>query len=223
MKLITEYIEQVQTTIEEGVVGTGKKAYYIHGPCLVGESENKNRRTYPMPLLVREATRINETYIKDNRCYGELGHPSGPTINMERVSHMIKELKQDGNIFMGKAKIMDTPYGNIAKNFIDEGARLGVSSRGMGSLKENNRGSMIVQDDFRLATPFDIVADPSAPGAFVNGIMEGREWVWSSQGILEEVVIDSYKRRILGTPRRELQKTFVSVFEDYMNRLSRKF
>ena len=124
---------------------------------------------------------------------------------------------------MGKAKIMDTPYGNIAKNFIDEGARLGVSSRGMGSLKENNRGSMIVQDDFRLATPFDIVADPSAPGAFVNGIMEGREWVWTSHGILEEVVIDSYKKRILTTSRKDLQKVFVSVFEDYINRLSGKF
>ena len=220
MKLMCEVNESVNFLVEEK---EGKKHFFIEGIFMQADLPNRNGRMYKSNILEREVNRYNTEYVKENRAFVELGHPSGPTINMERVSHMIKELKQDGNIFMGKAKIMDTPYGNIAKNFIDEGARLGVSSRGMGSLKENNRGSMIVQDDFRLATPFDIVADPSAPGAFVNGIMEGREWVWSSQGILEEVVIDSYKRRILGTPRRELQKTFVSVFEDYMNRLSRKF
>jgi hypothetical protein len=168
--------------------------------------------------MEREVNRYVDEHIKQNRAYGELGHPSGPTINLERVSHMIKELREDGNNYIGRAKIMDTPYGNIVKNLMDEGARLGVSTRGMGSLKERN-GCMEVQDDFHLATAADIVADPSAPDAFVHGVMEGKEWVWDN-GILKEVDIAGYKNRINEAARsRRTESEVLDVFRSFISKL----
>ena len=176
MKLITEVNEDIKVAITEAAEG-GKKAYHIEGVFMQGDLKNRNNRIYPLNTLAKEAARYNENYIQKNRAYGELGHPQGPTINLERVSHMIKELKQDGSNYVGRAKITDTPYGNIVKNLIDEGASLGVSSRGMGTLKAQRDGSQQVQDDFYLATAADIVADPSAPDAYVNGVMEGKQWL----------------------------------------------
>ena len=166
--------------------------------------------------MEREVDKYNQTYIKSNRSLGELGHPQGPTLNLDRVSHIIKEMKMDGNTVYGKAKILDTPYGNIVKNLIDEGVRLGVSSRGMGSLKQVN-GINEVQDDFSLAT-VDIVADPSAPNAFVNGIMEGKEWIWNN-GVLEEKYIASYKNTIRKASSRELDEAKLEVFKDFISKL----
>jgi hypothetical protein len=182
------------------------------------EQKNRNNRSYPKHIMEREVNRYVDEHIKQNRAYGELGHPSGPTINLERVSHMIKELREDGNNYIGRAKIMDTPYGNIVKNLMDEGARLGVSTRGMGSLKERN-GCMEVQDDFHLATAADIVADPSAPDAFVHGVMEGKEWVWDN-GILKEVDIAGYKNRINEAARsRRTETEVLGVFRDFISKL----
>ncbi|MEC9106366.1 MAG: primosomal protein, partial [Candidatus Neomarinimicrobiota bacterium] len=172
MKLITEINEDLEYIVE----GTGdSKSMYINGVFMMSETKNRNGRIYSKPILFNEVNRYRTEYVDKNRAFGELGHPEGPTINLERVSHMIKELKEDGNNIVGKAKIMDTPYGNIVKNLINEGAKLGVSSRGMGSLEEKG-GANYVKDDFYLATAADIVADPSAPDAFVDGIMEGKEW-----------------------------------------------
>ena len=182
MKLICEVTEDLETLIEEKE-GSGKN-YYIKGVFLQAEQKNRNGRVYPMETMQKEVDRYNGQYVKTSRAFGELGHPDGPTINLERVSHLIKEISQDGNNFIGKAKVMDTPYGKIVKNLIDEGAKLGVSSRGMGSLKSAG-GTQIVQKDFHLATAADIVADPSAPQAFVEGIMEGKEWIWDN-GLLKE-------------------------------------
>lgn len=178
MKLVTEISEEINFSVLEEE-STGKKSHFIEGIFLQGDITNRNGRSYPSETLAKEVKRYNEEYIKQNRAYGELGHPNGPTINLERVSHMIKDLRQEGSNFIGKAKILDTPYGNIVKNLMDEGARLGVSSRGMGTIKERN-GVNVVQDDFMLATAADIVADPSAPQAFVNGVMEGVEWVYDA-------------------------------------------
>ena len=194
MKLIKEdNFDSVRCITESNE--SGKKALFIEGRFLVAEEPNKNRRIYKMNTLEREVNRYTEEFVKTNRALGELGHPDTPSINLERVSHKIISLTREGNTFIGKAMILETPYGNIVKNFIDSGVSLGVSSRGMGSVVANNEGVNVVQDDFRLATAADIVADPSAPGAFVNGIMEGKEWLFV-EGRYVEVDIDNAKRQI---------------------------
>ena len=216
MKLITEVVEDIQLITE--ATEDGKKNYFIEGIFMQGNLKNRNGRMYPVQTLEREVKRYSDEYINKNRAYGELGHPQGPTINLDRVSHMIKEMYKDGNNFRGKAKIMDTPMGNIVKNLMDEGATLGVSSRGMGSLKAKN-GANEVQDDFYLATAGDIVADPSAPDAFVEGIMEGKEWVWDN-GLIKEVDVSSYRDTVNEAVRkRKEQDAFVSVFEDFLRKL----
>lgn len=216
MKLITETIESVKYLTEASE--NGKKCLYIEGPFLVAEQGNRNRRMYRLNTLKREVDRYNEEFIKTKRALGELGHPDTPTINLERVSHLITELRQDGNTFIGKAKILDTPYGQIVKNFIDNGVNLGVSSRGMGSLVPGDNGLNIVQDDFRLATAADIVADPSAPGAFVNGIMEGKEWLFV-EGRFVEVDIDNAKRQIKKASSRQLEEVAIKLFENFISKL----
>ena len=215
MKLITEVTEQINVINE--ATESGKKEFFIEGPFLQAEKKNRNGRIYPMSVMEREVNRYVTEYVDKNRAYGELGHPSGPTINLERVSHMTKTLRKEGSDYIGKAKIMDTPYGNIVKNLMSEGATLGVSSRGMGSLKEKN-GVMEVQDDFWLATAADIVADPSAPDAFVRGIMENKEWIWDN-GIIKEMQVDTYKKTIQKTPAKDLSKVQMRVFEDFISKL----
>lgn len=216
MKLFTELVEEVKYLVEDK--GNGKKDYYIEGIFLQGDIKNRNGRVYKSDTLAKEIKRYNEEYVKQNRAFGELGHPSGPTINLERVSHLIKSIDQDGSNFIGRAKIMDTPYGNIVKNLMSEGAKLGVSSRGMGTLKQNNEGVMEVQDDFFLATAADIVADPSAPDAFVRGIMEGVEWVWSN-GVLKAQQIEEMKREIQRTPSRRLEEAKLNAFKQFIQSL----
>ena len=215
MKLITEVTEQVNIINE--ATESGKKEFFIEGPFLQAEKKNRNGRIYPMAVMEREVNRYVAEYVDKNRAYGELGHPSGPTLNLERVSHMTRSLRKEGSDYIGRAKIMDTPYGNIVKNLMSEGATLGVSSRGMGSLKEKN-GVMEVQDDFWLATAADIVADPSAPDAFVRGIMEGKEWVWDN-GIIKEIDVDTYKKTIQKTPAKNLEQVQMRVFEDFISKL----
>ena len=215
MKLITEVTEQINVINE--ATENGKREFFIEGPFLQAEKQNRNGRIYPMSVMEREVNRYVTEYVDKNRAYGELGHPSGPTINLERVSHMTKSLRKEGSDYIGKAKIMDTPYGNIVKNLMSEGATLGVSSRGMGSLKEKN-GVMEVQDDFWLATAADIVADPSAPDAFVRGIMEGKEWIWDN-GVIKEMPVSTYKKTIQKTPAKDLQEIQMRVFEDFISKL----
>ena len=217
MKLISESIEDIEYIMENDA--EGKKNYKIRGVFLQAELKNRNNRIYPLPILEKEVARYNKDYVKKNRAFGELGHPDGPTVNLERVSHMITKLTADGNNFIGEAKIMDTPYGKIVKNLINEGAKLGVSSRGMGSL-EPRRGANVVKDDFYLATAADIVADPSAPGAFVEGIMEGKEWIWDN-GAVREVDIAAYKKELdmvyqMKEARREKE---LEIFENFMSKL----
>lgn len=215
MKLITETIEEVNLLVEES---NGRKNYFIEGIFLQGEIRNRNGRVYPIDILEREVGKYSESYIANNRALGELGHPDGPTINLDRVSHKITNLRREGNNFVGKAKLLETPMGKIAKQLLEEGVRLGVSSRGMGSLEQKN-GANYVRDDFMLATAADIVADPSAPDAFVNGIMEGKEWIWES-GILKEVQVDKYKRYVSeSTCRADLEKRTLKVFEDFLYKL----
>lgn len=214
MKLIKEHINDVEYITEET---NGKKNYSIRGIFLQSEMKNRNGRIYPKEILQREVTRYNKEFINQNRAFGELGHPDGPTVNLERVSHMIKKLYPDGNNFIGEAKIMDTPYGKIVKNLIDEGAKLGVSSRGMGSLS-TQRGANYVTDDFYLATAADIVADPSAPDAFVEGVMEGKEWIWEN-GILVEKEIDQLKREIEAAKRAQLAEVKARVFKNFLSKL----
>ena len=214
MKLITEINESIEYIVEEK---NGKKSMHINGVFMMGETKNRNGRIYPHNILMKEVDRYNTEYVDKNRAFGELGHPEGPTINLERVSHMIKELKPDGNNVIGKAKIMDTPYGNIVKNLIDEGAKLGVSSRGMGSLEERG-GTNYVKDDFYLATAADIVADPSAPDAFVEGIMEGKEWVWDN-GVIKEAIISNMKRNIVKAPSKNLDETKLRAFNSFLSKL----
>jgi len=214
MKLITETLEDVQYIVE----GTGNdQKYFIKGIFMQAEQKNRNGRVYPIATLRKEATRYVDTYVKNNRAFGELGHPDGPQINLERVSHMITSLDEDGNNFIGKAKVMDTPYGNIVKNLMKEGAKLGVSSRGMGSLK-SQAGANVVQPDFYLATAADVVADPSAPNAFVEGIMEGKEWVWDN-GILQEREISNYHDQIEKTSRVNLEEQKLNLFKDFLSKL----
>ena len=218
MKLMCELMEDVEMLVEKDE-STDQKNYYIKGVFLQAEQKNRNGRVYPLTTMQKEVDRYSKQYIDTNRAFGELGHPDGPTINLERVSHMVKELKQDGPNFVGKAKIMETPYGKIVKNLIDEGAKLGVSSRGMGSLKTLG-GSQIVQDDFHLATAGDIVADPSAPMAFVEGIMEGREWIWNN-GILKETDVQEIKNQIVKefAKKTRNETTIVSSFETFLSKL----
>lgn len=215
MKLITEVIEDIKILKEEKK--DGKKDYFIEGVFMQGNLQNRNGRIYPMEVLKKETDRYIKEYVEKNRAYGELGHPQGPSINLERVSHLIKELKYEGTNVIGRAKIMDTPYGNIVKNLMDEGAVLGVSSRGMGSIKDV-KGSKQVQDDFYLATAADIVADPSAPDAFVQGIMEGVEWVWDN-GVIKEVQIAEYKKKIDESARNLREDVKIKAFEDFLSKL----
>jgi len=215
MRLIREEINDAQYIIEE--VGGGKKNYSIKGIFLQGDLKNRNGRIYPTNVLHKEVTRYNKEFINKNRAFGELGHPEGPTVNLERVSHMIKKLYPEGKNYIGEAKIMDTPYGKIVKNLIDEGAKLGVSSRGMGSLVQKN-GHNYVGEDFYLATAADIVADPSAPDAFVEGIMENKEWVWNN-GILVEQDVAAWKQELIKTKRIELAEKKASVFKDFLSKL----
>jgi len=215
MKLITEECRQLQYISEET---GGKKQLFIEGVFLQSEVKNKNGRMYPEEILAREVERYNKEYIDPKRAYGELGHPEGPVINLERVSHMITDLKKEGKNFVGKAKIMsETPYGKIVSSLLNEGAQLGVSSRGMGSLKKNKEGVNIVQDDFFLATAADIVADPSAPNAFVEGIMEGREWVWES-GIFKEADLQQAKKEIGNSNKRNREEKILGLWENMVSK-----
>lgn len=214
MKLITEAIENIQVLEEEK---NGKKLLYIEGVFLQSELKNRNGRMYPFETLNREVGRYNEEYVKSKRALGELGHPDGPTVNLDRVSHRITSLRAEGNNFVGKAQILDTPMGNIARNLLKEGVQLGVSSRGMGSIDKREDCS-IVQDDFMLTTAADIVADPSAPDAFVNGIMEGKEWVWNN-GILKETVVDKYQSYVSKSTHKNLEERTLKVFEHFLSGL----
>ena len=216
MKLITEEISNVKI-ITEGK-GAGKKLY-IEGVFLQGEIKNRNGRMYPMETLAREVTRYNEQFVSKGRALGELGHPDGPTVNLDRVSHKITSLVQEGNNFKGKAQILETPMGKIAKSLLDEGVMLGVSSRGVGSLKMTNEGHKVVGEDFMLATAADIVADPSAPDAFVQGIMEGKEWVWEG-GILREQLAEKTQKRINTlVDQRRLEEHKLNLFNDFLSNL----
>ena len=214
MKLITETIEDVKLLTEEK---DGKKLLYIEGVFLQSELKNRNGRMYPFSVLEREVKRYNEEYVQSKRALGELGHPDGPTINLDRVSHRITSLRAEGNNFIGKAQILDTPMGNIAKSLLGEGVQLGVSSRGMGSI-EKREDVAVVRDDFMLTTAADIVADPSAPDAFVNGIMEGKEWVWDN-GILKEREVAKYQRYMDGATRQDMEARTLRVFEDFLGKL----
>ena len=216
MKLITEEISSVKFITE----GKGaKKKMYIEGVFLQGEIKNRNGRMYPVSTLAKEVGRYNESFVKKGRAVGELGHPDGPTVNLDRVSHKITSLKQEGNNFIGKAQLLETPMGKIAKSLLDEGVQLGVSSRGIGSLREDRTGCKVVGEDFQLATAADIVADPSAPDAFVNGIMEGKEWVWDG-GILREQLASQTKKRINTlVNQRALEEQKLNLFNDFLSNL----
>ena len=216
MKLIRENIEEVKYITEASE--SGKKNLYITGPFLVYDKPNKNNRLYTKDTLANEVKRYNEEFVKTNRALGELGHPDTPSINLERVSHKIVSLEDNGEAFIGKAMILETPYGQIVKNFIDSGVNLGVSSRGMGSLMQTKEGYNLVQDDFRLATAADIVADPSAPGAFVNGIMENKEWLFV-EGRFVEMDIDSAKKQIRQASRKDIEQVALTLFENFIRKL----
>lgn len=216
MKLFCDINEEITILKEE--VSPGLKNYFIEGVMLQANIRNRNNREYPMEVLEPEVDRYRKAFVDQKRAFGELGHPDGPIINLERVSHMITNLRREGNNFIGRAKIMDTPYGKIVKNFIDEGAKIGVSTRGMGTLEQKGSHS-VVKGDFQLATAADIVADPSAPDAFVRGIMEGKEWVWDN-GILKEKTVEEMRRTIIKTPSRRLDETKVEIFAKFMRNLA---
>ena len=213
MKLITEEISSVKFITE----GKGaKKKMYIEGVFLQGDIKNRNGRMYPVNTLAKEVGRYNESFVQKGRALGELGHPEGPTVNLDRVSHKITSLRQEGNNFIGKAQLLETPMGKIAKSLINEGVTLGVSSRGVGSLKEDNKGCKVVGEDFMLATAADIVADPSAPDAFVSGIMEGKEWVWEG-GILREQLAKQTEKRINTlVDQKALEEHKLNLFNDFL-------
>ena len=215
MKLIREEIQDANFLVEEK---GDKKNYFIEGVFMQSDLKNRNGRVYPSDVMQKEVKRYTKENIDRKRAFGELGHPDGPTINLERVSHMITELTMDGSNVMGRAKIMDTPYGKIVKNLMDEGATLGVSSRGMGSLKAGRSGAQEVQGDFYLATAADIVADPSAPDAFVSGIMENKEWIWDN-GIIKEVNIERYKQDIANAKLNSLQEAKLKAFNNFLSKL----
>ncbi len=214
MLLIVEKVEDAKFLTEEK---DGKKNYFIEGVFLQSELKNRNGRIYPKNILKREVNRYVKEYVTPKRAFGELNHPDSPTINLDRVSHMITSLKEDGNNFIGRAKLMDTPMGKIAKNFIDEGASLGVSSRGMGSLKSIDEAHM-VQDDYYLATAADIVADPSAPDAFVRGIMENKEWIWNN-GVIQEADIAEIKKEILKASKKQLEEVTLRNFQKFLSNI----
>lgn len=216
MKLITEEIESVEFIVEER---NGKKSMFIEGVFLQADIANRNRRMYPMDTLRKEVERYNENFVNKGRALGELGHPEGPTVNLDRVSHKIVSLKESGSNFIGKAKLLDTPMGNIAKSLIGEGVRLGVSSRGMGSLRQTKEGINVVESDFMLATAADIVADPSAPDAFVDGIMEGKDWVMEGGIIREKLVEKTYKQINTLVDERSLQENKLKLFQDFLSKL----
>ena len=211
MKLIREEVEAVEVLCEEK---GGKKHFYIQGPFLQGDIKNRNGRIYESKILAKEVNRYNESYVNKNRAMGELGHPDGPTVNLDRVSHKITSLKQEGSNFIGRAKILETPMGRIAGALLNDGVTLGVSSRGMGSLVQRN-GANYVGEDFMLATAADIVADPSAPDAFVQGIMEGKEWVWDN-GLLREQEIQAIKTKIDNAPANQLDEVVLQGFKDLL-------
>mgnify|MGYP000368483922 CR=1 FL=1 len=215
MKLITETIEDIEVLTEANA--SGVKQYKIRGVFMQADIKNRNGRVYPIATLSKEVARYTTEYINKRRAFGELGHPDGPTVNLERVSHMITSLKPEGKNFIGEAKIMDTPYGKIVKNLIDEGAQLGVSSRGMGSIQSSSQGN-VVGKDFYLATAADIVADPSAPDAFVEGIMEGKDWVWDN-GIIKERDIEEWKQYINEAKRIRLAEAQAEVFKKFIEKL----
>ena len=216
MKLITEEVARVKFIVE----GKGaQKKMYIEGVFLQGEIKNRNGRMYPINTLAKEVNRYNESFVKKGRALGELGHPEGPTVNLDRVSHKITSLVQEGNNFIGKAQLLSTPMGKIAQNLIGEGVTLGVSSRGVGSLKEDLHGCKVVGEDFMLATAADIVADPSAPDAFVSGIMEGKEWVWEG-GILREQLAEKTQKRINTlVDQRKLEEQKLNLFNEFLSNL----
>ena len=214
LKLMSEAVEDIQFLTEED---NGKKNYKIRGIFMQADVKNRNGRVYPFDVLAKEVTKYNKNFIKENRAFGELGLPDGPTVNLERVSHMITDLHPDGKNFIGEAKIMDTPMGKIVKNLMDEGAKLGVSSRGMGSLDQRN-GANYVRDDFYLATAADIVADPSAPNAFVEGILEGKEWIWDN-GIVQEAEVARIKRRLNEKNRRQRANIEALEFAKFLKKL----
>ena len=215
MKLITETRQQDIQYITEGAEN-GKKAYFIRGVFAESNVVNKNQRMYEAPILEAAVKSYNDNFVQNSRALGELGHPEGPTVNLERVCHMIKDLHMEGNQVMGNAKIMDTPYGRTVQNLIDEGAKLGVSTRGMGSLSEKN-GVNYVQQDFMLAA-VDVGADPSAPNAFVNVIMEGKEWVWDN-GVFKPALIENYKKQIQKAGSRNLEEAKLNVFRDFLSKM----
>ena len=215
VKLISEAVENAELIVEED--GKGKKNYKIRGIFMQSDVKNRNGRVYPQEVLTKEVAKYNKNFINESRAFGELGHPDGPTVNLERVSHMITSLTPDGKNFIGEAKIMETPMGKIVKNLMDEGAKLGVSSRGMGSLEQKN-GANYVRDDFYLATAADIVADPSAPNAFVQGIMEGKEWIWNNGSLVEAHVADLKKK--FDVKQRQIQANEVALeFAKFLKKL----
>jgi len=214
MKLIREEIETVDFIVEDR---NGKKNLYIEGVFLQGNIKNRNGRMYPMETLRREVSRYNENHVQAGRALGELGHPDGPTVNLDRVSHKIVSLKENGSNFIGKAKILSTPMGKIAQSLIGEGVRLGVSSRGIGSLKMTREGTNVVGDDFMLATAADIVADPSAPDAFVEGIMEGKDWVWDGGILREKYAEKTYKHINTLVDQKKLDEQKLNLFDDFLN------
>ena len=215
VKLFSEAVEEIEYVCEEKE--SGDKNYKIRGVFMQADIKNRNGRVYPMEILTNEVNRYNEKFIKENRAYGELGHPDGPTVNLERVSHMVTSLKPDGKNFIGEAKILKTPMGEIVKNLMDEGAKLGVSSRGMGSLDQKN-GANYVRDDFYLATAADIVADPSAPNAFVEGIMEGKEWVWNNGALIEAELVE-LRRKFDVKKRKRDAKIEALEFAKFLKKL----
>ena len=216
MKLITEQIEDVEFIVENR---NGKKSMFIEGIFLQGDIKNRNGRMYPMDTLRREVTRYNEAFVESGRAVGELGHPEGPTVNLDRVSHKIVSLRESGSNYVGKAKILSTPMGKIAQNLIDEGVKLGVSSRGLGTLATNNEGVKIVSDDFTLATAADIVADPSAPDAFVQGIMEGKDWVWDGGVVREQLARKTFKQVNTLVDNKQLEENKLGLFQQFLSNL----
>ena len=218
MLLITEQNDDVQILTEKNK--DGSKSYFIEGIFMQADKKNRNGRVYPGQTLTNEASRYDKEFVKTNRAMGELGHPEGPSLNLERVSHVIKELKVKGSDIYGRAKVMDTPYGKIVQNLIDEGVSLGVSTRGMGSIKPDKDGVNVVQEDFMLSA-VDIVADPSAPDAFVEGIMEGVEWIWDN-GVLRSREVEPIRQKILNATRAELDEAKLNAFGEFMTKLAKK-
>ena len=216
MKLITEQIDDVEVIVENR---NGKKSMFIEGIFLQGDIQNRNGRMYPMQTLRKEVQRYNESFVDSGRAVGELGHPEGPTVNLDRVSHKIVSLKESGSNFIGKAKILSTPMGKIAQNLIDEGVKLGVSSRGLGTLAVNEDGIKVVSDDFMLATAADIVSDPSAPDAFVSGIMEGKDWVWDGGVVREQLARKTYKTVNTLVDNKQLEENKLAVFQNFLSNL----